>query len=151
MDKSSIIVDLEFEPFVKDKNWYVNTHGNLMCKLYGKNIYLAHIVLRRSFDKFDVDHIDRNVYNNKEKNLRVVTRSANLLNHGRRNIVINGPSFMVYVGRGNYVGRRKTYEEAAKLYDKTHLEVFRKELLTTRNQNLHLTDEEYFYYLCPTF
>lgn len=145
IDHNLIIVDPEFTSLVKSKNWNQNTHGNLMCKDKSVNVYLAHFVLP-PIAKLDVDHINGNVFDNRKENLRIITRKANLLNHGTRNITLAGPSYIVYVGRGNYIGRFKEYADAVTAYDKAHKQAFLTELLITRAHNPHLTDEQYFHY-----
>jgi hypothetical protein len=96
---------------------------------------------------FAVDHIDRNITNNDAKNLRVVTTSANNLNHGRRSISVDkkrGDFLAMFCGA--CLGRRKSYIEAVDLYDKAHIHRFIFELSKTRHFNQHLTDGEYYFY-----
>lgn len=140
-----IIVDPELRCFVMCKHWFQNTHGNLMCKVKGKNVYLVEFIL--PFVKsLDVDHINRNIFDNRKLNLRLVTRKANLLNHGKYNINRSSGSYCVQLCRGGYVGRFQKWDDAVSAYRIAHYQVFTQELEKTREHNPHLTDEQYYYY-----
>lgn len=147
---NTIIVDPENEEFVLSKKWRPNTGGHLMTGT--EPIYLTHFVLGR-FPGFNIDHIDRNLYNNKRKNLRVVTIRANKLNHGNRCInAIRSCCYIAYIGREKFrIGQFSTYKEAASAYDKVHIRMFITELLKTRDLNLHLTDGEFYNYVRPLY
>ena len=98
---------------------------------------------------FLVDHINGDIFDNQKHNLRIVTTKANTLNHKRRciNSVPRSTKWHVYLGR-KYLGAFINYEEACVVYDLAHKSLLTEELSKTRHLNLHLTDEEFYYY-CP--
>jgi hypothetical protein len=79
-----------------------------------------------------VDHIDRDVYNNRIENLRLATRQQNNSNRGKvlgelpKGVVRVGEKYrarIFYAGKNHSLGTFKTAEEAAQVYRAKALEV----------------------------
>ena len=79
-----------------------------------------------------VDHIDRDVYNNRIENLRLATRQQNNSNRGKvlgelpKGVVRVGIKYrarIFYAGKNHSLGTFKTAEEAAQAYRAKALEV----------------------------
>jgi hypothetical protein len=79
-----------------------------------------------------VDHIDRDVYNNRTENLRLATRQQNNSNRGKvlgelpKGVVRVGSKYrarIFYAGKNHSLGTFKTAEEAAQAYRAKALEV----------------------------
>jgi hypothetical protein len=153
---SELIIDPEWKSFLQDKSLFIVGKGYVACKTDGGYTRLATLVLAQPIMGFEVDHINRDKLNNKKKNLRIVTKHANLLNHGKRSVNLINDHFRtkpyaVRLGHNKSLGWYSSYEEGAKVYDEAHKTFIVEELTKTRLLNLHLTDEEYYFYLCPTF
>lgn len=64
--------------------WYIKStnkgrKGYFFTNIDGKSIYLHHFIIGKKKGK-EIDHIDRNTFNNTRKNLRIVNRSINRMN-----------------------------------------------------------------------
>jgi hypothetical protein len=79
-----------------------------------------------------VDHIDRDVYNNRIENLRLATRQQNNSNRGKvlgelpKGVVRVGSKYrarIFYAGKNHSLGTFKTAEGAAQAYRAKALEV----------------------------
>lgn len=119
--------------------WYKDSHGyavrnEYLGKIGGKyrnRTILMHRVIMNPPDKMDVDHANHETLDNRRYNLRVCTRSQNMMNRkplkGKtlpKGVSIN-PSprslkkFMVRIskdGRSKFVGNYKTIKEAELAY-----------------------------------
>lgn len=77
--------DIEAE-LLRHSNYWYEDNGYACCKskVFNATIRLHHVVLNKfnggSSGNLDVDHIDRNPLNNVKSNLRLVTRSQNMVN-----------------------------------------------------------------------
>ena len=91
--KLRVYDDGTIERFYKQqKKWIifsskVKTYWRMMfCNNYKQTMYLVHRIIAHAFINFDldsklqIDHIDRNIHNNKLVNLRVVTNQQNQFN-----------------------------------------------------------------------
>jgi len=70
--------------YLSQWKWHAHFNG---CKWYaerkeGKKVIYMHREITNAPDGMDVDHLDRDGLNNTDENLRVCTRSQNLLNRG---------------------------------------------------------------------
>ena len=88
--------------------------------------YLYHVLIGRPIGGLMVDHVNRDALDNRRANLRLVTSRGNNLNKVKGNssgctgLVGKRGAFEVYIWYGKqhvYLGRRKTAEEAGRLYD----------------------------------
>ena len=79
----SFIIDLEDLPVVRYKKWRIS-HGQPMTGLPAKKTdrSVAHVILNHDVKNSSlvVDHIDGNTFNNRKKNLRLVTQCNNTKN-----------------------------------------------------------------------
>lgn len=71
------LVDHEDYEYLSQWKWYFN--GGYAVRGCPKRI-LMHRLIAKTPDGFDTDHINRNKLDNRKANLRVVSRSQNLLN-----------------------------------------------------------------------
>lgn len=102
------IIDKEDITKCEEYNWELcKSHRNVEGKNWGTYYYayssktkkhpkqiLLHRLVTDCPKGFDVDHIDKNTYNNRKSNLRICTRSENLCN---RKMQINNSSGVVGV------------------------------------------------------
>jgi HNH endonuclease len=95
----------------------------------------------------DRDHINGDRLDNRDSNIRYITRKANQLNSAPPYPSLNGRNFHIRIGHHSKVTKTaKTYEEAYELGRKLKMQLLFEELKSTRNYNEHLTDEEYYVY-----
>lgn len=81
--KKYIIARISEESFglVKNMTWTLNNNGYLITRINKKYVLLHRYVLKlTSDDKCCVDHINRNIFDNRIVNLRKVTSSINIIN-----------------------------------------------------------------------
>ena len=110
----------------KDGRRYIRVHG----KLYQE----SHIVWLWHFGELptELDHKDKNRENNKIENLRVCTRSENLMNKGKRpentsgykGVFKNGQKGWMARCCKKYLGTYSDKEKAAEAYNKYARETF---------------------------
>jgi len=99
-------------------------------RIFHKTIYMHHVVLGISDNKIEIDHKNRNPFDNRKENLRVATRQEQNRNRGKNKNNNTGYKGVSYSRRKDkyYVcimvdykqislGYFKTPEEAAKVYD----------------------------------
>ena len=75
-----------FEKLNKYK-WYDNGNGYVATAINGKKVLLHRFILNVP-DNIEVDHIDNDPKNNLTQNLRIVTRSQNLRNMKKKQIIV---------------------------------------------------------------
>lgn len=75
-----ILLDPENQHLLEDFSW-CSSKGYPCAREKGKNknVFLHHLILPAK-KGFDVDHVDRNPFNNKRSNLRYVTHAQNMMN-----------------------------------------------------------------------
>lgn len=129
-NKETIVDDWVYEA-VGHLKWFLD-HGKARRTLMRKGktwvIYLHHIVIGRPINrKLDIDHINRNPLDNRLVNLRIVTRSVNVLNTGLRSTNTSGYKGISYDTTNKawcieycrkYLGRCKTLTDAIELRSK---------------------------------
>lgn len=64
-------------------HWYPDYYGYLTTKINGKNVKFHRYLLGLTNPKEIVDHIDRDVTNNRRSNLRIVTHQENMRNRNK--------------------------------------------------------------------
>lgn len=80
------LIDLEDLERVKTRQWSIkdstntNPHGYVAAKINNKTIKLHRFIMNVSDRKQIVDHINRDVWDNRKSNLRVTDSSSNNLN-----------------------------------------------------------------------
>ena len=75
----------EFDPddfdLISKYTWHpYGDNGYLRAKIFGKNVAMHRLILGITDPECPVDHIDRNIYNMRKSNLRVVDYSCNNIN-----------------------------------------------------------------------
>lgn len=82
--KRFFIVDDEDYERVNQFNWYLKTDGKAIYRYnYNETVYIATFISGKK-DGYEVDHIDRDIYNNQKSNLRYATHSQNNANKPAR-------------------------------------------------------------------
>lgn len=105
-----------------------NKAGYLRVTLFQKQEYVHRLIffMFNNYWPKEIDHIDRDVTNNRIENLRESTRSQNMANRSSSNafrgIQSNGSSYTARIGnpftrKTEYIGSYPTAEDAAKAYD----------------------------------
>lgn len=82
MLKKKIKLDPELRPILKKHGWHENSNGYIKAKINKRMVNLHHLVLPVK-KGFDVDHINRDKYDNRRSNLRYATRSQNKMNSAK--------------------------------------------------------------------
>lgn len=109
--------------------WHRKSDGYAYAN-FRKNGQTSQISMQRFLMKPEkhllVDHINRDVTDNRRRNLRIVTKGQNTQNisifgnkrntSGHRNISIRGKKYEVQI-KGKYLGRHDTLEKALKVRD----------------------------------
>lgn len=121
------IVDKKFYTVLNKIKWHMTEDGYAKATINGKSKYMHRFILKYT-GKMVVDHINRNKLDNRESNLRLVTRYQNGQNQSKRQnstSKYNG----VYIRKGKYcasithnrkkvhLGTFKDEKEAAYAYD----------------------------------
>lgn len=76
------IVDRDFSWL--DKYKWCSSHGYAHSYINGRYVKMHHMIIGKSKNGLDVDHINRNKLDNRLSNLRHVSRSINLRNAGKK-------------------------------------------------------------------
>lgn len=90
--KFAVVDDLDFIPLSSYK-WFAEDHGHTFYAATnikasnGKRLLRMHRMLVRCPRGFELDHIDGNGLNNTRNNLRIATRSQNLMNRKRKGVI----------------------------------------------------------------
>ena len=79
--KDNIFSFIDKEDYYKIKSygWFLVGTGYIITEVNGKNIHLSHLITGAKNTEM-VDHINRNILDNTKKNLRICTRSENMIN-----------------------------------------------------------------------
>lgn len=132
-----LIDDADYD-LVKDHRWYVVKRETKNRRRYygetcvnGKHIHLHRLILGYPDD--DVDHINHDGLDCRRENMRVTTRSQNLMNQ-RSHGLYKGVTFdksrdswkaqIKFQDTNYFLGRFTTQEEAALAYNKKASELF---------------------------
>jgi hypothetical protein len=126
-------IDADFYEYAVNYRWYANGKEKYATRWkWGKSIKLCHDVINVPNGVW-VDHINRNVFDNRRENLRVCTVAENNRNRKPRN-KYKGVSFhkcknkysanICYRSKTHYIGDYSTPEEAAQAYDIKAKELF---------------------------
>lgn len=123
-----LVVDSQYYSVMSSISWRVNDHGRPIATVNpGRLIMALEFLLKK---EKEVDHIDRNPFNNTTKNLRLATKSENNHNKGITKQNTSGYKGVTY-DRSNkkwiarvragtkriHCGHFKTKEEAAMAYN----------------------------------
>jgi hypothetical protein len=99
--KETIVDDEDFE-WLNQWSWYFNTNGYAQRKVYVRGnksldeIWFMHRMVAETPEGMDTDHINGNKLDNRRKNLRIVTRSQNMMNGDLRSNNRSGCSGVSY-------------------------------------------------------
>lgn len=117
-------------------NWHLSGAGYAMRSELGKSIYM-HTLLSNGPKGMDTDHVDGNRLNNSRSNLRVCTRSQNMMNARKQSNNTSGykgvswqknaKKFSAYIqvgGKKKHLGLFTNAIEAAKAYNNAALDHF---------------------------
>lgn len=74
--------DLEDYDKIKEYCWHINPDGYVCTRVLNKTLFLHRLIILPS-DGMEIDHIDHNKFDNRKKNLRIVTHYQNCLNKGK--------------------------------------------------------------------
>lgn len=128
----SVLIDKEDVEFVTKYKWNVSyqtrryTYPN--ARINGKTTKLHKYLLQYNGDLL-VDHINRNIFDNRRKNLRIVTAETNSQNRTLKKNYIHkyiNDTWRVEItrsGKRHFVNAIKTMEEAIKIRDKMLTEI----------------------------
>ena len=139
----AIVDDEDFDRVTNKGKWYINNTGHVRMGLYmgtrsnGK-IILKNLQLHRFIidapDGMEVDHINGNALDNRKQNLRVCTKSQNMMNRGAQKNNTSGfkgvywnarkDKWMVTIGLNSkyiFIGYFSCKIEAAQAYNKAAL------------------------------
>ena len=131
-------VDDEDEYKVNQYTWNLEggSRSIIQAKIGEKSVSIGRFLLNYDGPD-DVDHIDRNIYNNKKSNLRVITHAQNAMNTPFRDNNTTGYKGVSYDEDRNkyrshitvdgvqlFLGRFKTKEEAALAYNTAALKYY---------------------------
>jgi len=128
--KVAIVDDEDYE-LVSQWTWSANHSKKRWYAIRKQLPRHMHTLIMGSPKGLDVDHKDRNGLNNVRSNLRLATRSQNMMNHGKQSNNVSGYKGVIWDkerekwraqtktnGKFIVIGRYKTAEEAARAYDK---------------------------------
>ncbi|MDE7137936.1 MAG: hypothetical protein K2O29_05700 [Ruminococcus sp.] len=125
--KSFIFDSVDFE-LVQSYHWHLSSDGYPKTNINGSTVYLARLIMKCGGNEF-VDHINRNVSDERRCNLRIVNPQKNSCNEKRRYnnksgykgvSLHKGGKYRADIGYNNkiiYLGLFSTAIEAAKAYD----------------------------------
>lgn len=141
----AIIDEVDYEK-VKDKKWSYLKIGYLMCS--NENLYLHRYIMQdymKNNTQDTIDHINRNKLDNRKINLRILTKSENLINKGLqknntsgergvrirklKNGDIRYEARLTYKGRELYLGRYNSLAEARKIVREARAKYFGKDII----------------------
>lgn len=98
--------DLEDFDKVKERTWYINKYGYPMAsKTAIFEPTLMHRLIMGANKNEYVDHINHNKYDNRKSNLRIVSRSQNSMNIGRRKNNTSGVTGVYLQKNGKWIAR----------------------------------------------
>lgn len=83
-----VVVDCRFFDILSRHQWAIRTKMYAVARIDGKRVFMHQLICSLAHGErppgHEVDHIDRNVLNNRADNLRWVTRSINQANKGKQ-------------------------------------------------------------------
>lgn len=145
--------DKEAKPLLKNCRWGDDGRGYL-CRCENSKTIRAHwLITGEPLKGFEVDHIDRNKFNNRNNNLRIVSRSENIANMGlniKNTTGLKGVYYVVKLGRWQTkirfgdkqysLGYYKSKYDAARAYDTEKIRLYGNVAAT--NQSLGLLEAD---------
>lgn len=75
-----VLIDNEDFELVVQYKWYYNNNGYAVTSINNKKIYMHRLILNIRDTNILVDHKNRNGIDNRKKNLRIATKSENVIN-----------------------------------------------------------------------
>ncbi len=112
---SKVKIDLEDVNKVKDRKWYLDTHGYIESGTGGKRVRLHRFIMGVTDKNIHIDHINHDVKDNRKQNLRLCTNQENSRN---KSIARSNTG---YIGV-SYVKRDNVYQASIKVnYKKINL------------------------------
>lgn len=127
--RRKVIVDDEDYIRVSQYAWYLNSRYIVHTFNHSDKVKLHHFILGRPLPPYQIDHINRNTFDNRKSNLRMVTASTNMQNRNfgcgvkRTNDKMKWFAQIERNRKVIYLGvftRKKDGIEAVKAYDATH-------------------------------
>lgn len=131
----ALVDDEDFE-YLNQWKWYATGMSKKYMKAKNNEKGLMHrFIMKLSDPNIVIDHSDHNTLNNQKNNLRIATKSQNMMNRkpqknnttGVPGIVMKRNRFQVQIGINGefkYLGCFKTLDEAIKIRKKAEKELF---------------------------
>ena len=96
---AKVLLDTEDVPRVSERKWQINSHGYIYTTFWfknnrRKNVKLHQFLLMASKKEDVIDHINRDILDNRKENLRIVDSRINNCNNIKNKIVIPGLKFI---------------------------------------------------------
>lgn len=113
------IIDSDDVEKCKKYKWHIKNDGRNKYAISNgsKRVFLHRLIMNYYDTGMDIDHINRNGLDNRKSNLRIVTRSRNIMNQDETNGIKIAPSgnYQVAIGKDYktiYIGTYNSFEEA---------------------------------------
>jgi len=81
--RKKVLIDDEDYKRVSKYTWYLNARYIVHTFNHSDKVKLHHFILGRPLPPYQIDHINRNTFDNRKSNLRIVT---SLINNRNRNL-----------------------------------------------------------------
>ena len=134
--KNIVLVDDEDHNWLKKYKWHLHSNGYAKSTIKSKSKRMHRLIMNEPAG-FDIDHIDHNKLNNQKNNLRIVTRSQNMMNRlkGKNcSSIYKGVCWKREINKWSvqimidnkyiHIGVFKIEEEAAVAYNKAAIKLF---------------------------
>jgi len=135
-DGTFCLIDSDDYERVASHRWFANSYGYMVGKIGGRQVRLSRFLLDAPAG-MEVDHINRDVRDNRKDNLRICTHSQNQHNKGKmvptssrfKGVTWNKQrkrwrSYIFHDGRQEHLGFFTQEKDAARAYNAKALELW---------------------------